>query len=385
MAWLKKNRLGIWQVIWDDPATKKRVQRSTGVKDKATARKVLAEWEAKLEAGSTAASVSRSAELTLDDAWTHYLRLCDGRNDPRTPARVSCDWRLLRATFPSLSLLRQITPDVLEQFRLVVARRAKKAPDGISPEQARLWEERASRSWNSRRRRLRAIWGALIRARVYQGANPWEVVRPNGARQCGHYLERILTLQEVDALFERAGQVSNDFRLFCQLGYYSGLRHGEILGLRWQDVQWGENGNATTITVGVKLGHRRTIEICRTLEAILRDRRGLPHVYVVAPWAALDPTREGNPYRPYRRHDFRTAWRNACIDLGLRRPDGGTLQIHDLRHSYASHLAQAGTPLLEITRLLGHTSASITQRYVHLGARNVAAVLDTLRSTDRPR
>jgi site-specific recombinase XerD len=42
------------------------------------------------------------------------------------------------------------------------------------------------------------------------------------------------------------------------------------------------------------------------------------------------------------------------------------LRIHDLRHSFASFLVNAGRSLYEVQRLLGHTSSRTTQRYAHL-------------------
>lgn len=61
----------------------------------------------------------------------------------------------------------------------------------------------------------------------------------------------------------------------------------------------------------------------------------------------------------------------------------GHLRVHDLRHTCASWLVQAGVPLLEVSKLLGHSTIEMTERYAHLAPENLKAavgVLDRLRS-----
>jgi site-specific recombinase XerD len=59
--------------------------------------------------------------------------------------------------------------------------------------------------------------------------------------------------------------------------------------------------------------------------------------------------------------DIKKSWRNVCAAAGLV-----SVNVHDLRHSFAATLASAGLSLPIIGALLGHTQASTTQRYAHL-------------------
>ncbi|HYL89210.1 MAG TPA: site-specific integrase, partial [Burkholderiales bacterium] len=68
----------------------------------------------------------------------------------------------------------------------------------------------------------------------------------------------------------------------------------------------------------------------------------------------------------------------ACRRAGIT-----DFRVHDLRHTCASWLVQAGVPLLDVSRLLGHSSIEMTERYSHLAPENerkAVAVLDRLRT-----
>jgi integrase len=59
--------------------------------------------------------------------------------------------------------------------------------------------------------------------------------------------------------------------------------------------------------------------------------------------------------------DIKGAWRSICHRAGI-----AGVRIHDLRHTYASHLVSGGVGLPVIGRLLGHTQSATTLRYAHL-------------------
>jgi integrase len=71
--------------------------------------------------------------------------------------------------------------------------------------------------------------------------------------------------------------------------------------------------------------------------------------------------------------DIKTGFNRACQRAGIT-----DFTIHDLRHHYASRLAQAGRSLQDIRDLLGHANTKMTERYAHLCRTNLGRAVDAL-------
>jgi integrase len=142
-------------------------------------------------------------------------------------------------------------------------------------------------------------------------------------------------------------------RLLC----LTGCREGEILGLRWEDVDL-ERGF-------LRLDDTKTGRSIRPL--------GAPAAEILA---AL-PRAEGSPYvlpgeKPGTHLvELKRVW--AAVRHAAKL---GDVRIHDLRHSFASVPAIGGESLLVIRSLLGHADVKTTQRYAHLGDDPVKASAD---------
>jgi len=66
------------------------------------------------------------------------------------------------------------------------------------------------------------------------------------------------------------------------------------------------------------------------------------------------------------------AWDTARKAAGM--PE---LRMHDLRHSHASFLVNAGRSIYEVQRILGHSAPSVTQRYAHLSQKSLLEAVDS--------
>ena len=131
----------------------------------------------------------------------------------------------------------------------------------------------------------------------------------------------------------------------------SGARVGELLSLRWQDV---DTATGTAVIHSSKSGKGRTLFFAgQALVALQAHGR----VRGIGPAARVFASDSQGKFAFQYGAPFRAAAKAAEL---------GDFHFHDLRHSCASYLAQAGASLLEIGDILGHKSQSTTARYAHL-------------------
>lgn len=159
-------------------------------------------------------------------------------------------------------------------------------------------------------------------------------------RQCG---QGALSEKQRDWLQTEARRAMDALRLIM----VTGCRKSEALTAQWSDFDLARG-------VWTKPSHRtkekKTEHVALNAQA-LALLEGMEHT-----GAYLFPGRgDGNL------QDVKTPWASVCKLAKLK-----GVRIHDLRHSFASHLVSSGVSLPIVGKLLGHTQASTTQRYAHL-------------------
>jgi integrase len=147
--------------------------------------------------------------------------------------------------------------------------------------------------------------------------------------------------------------------LLVLMALTTGARRGELLGLRWcdVDVQRAEAYVATT-----KNGEPRVLPLVPAVLAELERFKAAPTALLFA-----------SARRREQAFTFEPAFHDALATAKIR-----GVTVHTLRHSCASMLAQSGATLLEIADLLGHRQLQVTKRYSHLCTKHKTAMVNRI-------
>lgn len=181
--------------------------------------------------------------------------------------------------------------------------------------------------------------------------NPVTLVKkpsaPNGR-------ERILDNEEetrlIDAL-EPTGRKSPYMKPLCLLALETAMRRGELLSIRWKDINWPQRSIHLTMT---KNGESRTVPLSTRAIGILKDMpRSIDGKIFKITVAALE-----------------AAFHRACIRAGLE-----NLRFHDLRHTATTRLSEKLINVLELGAVTGHKDLRMLRRYYHPRVEDLAKKL----------
>ena len=239
--------------------------------------------------------------------------------------------------------------------------------DRIGPEDVAAWFDAASKDKpGAANRALEILRAMMFRAEEWglreRDSNPCIGIRKNPRRHVARFLdmdELARFGQALDAHEARSPEAVAAIRLLA----LTGCRRSEVLNLRWRNV--GEDAlnleDSKTGPRAVPLGVTARAHI-DTLPRT-RDRN-----------AFLFPSfTNGRGFYPLQK-----CWRAICADANL-----GSLRLHDLRHTAASHAVMSGETLPLVGKMLGHRRHSTTAGYAHLAdihlvetAEKVGSIID---------
>jgi integrase/recombinase XerD len=181
-------------------------------------------------------------------------------------------------------------------------------------------------------------------------------------------LPTVLSQEEVSRLINAAGTLFR--RTLLMTLYGTGMRRAELAHLKVSDI---DSQRMIIRVVAGKGGKDRDLPLSPVLLEILREywRWRKPKLYLF-------------PTRTYRRRldqpiSDKTVW-IACSEAARRAGISKRVTPHTLRHSWATHLLEAGTDLRTIQVLLGHGDLETTAQYLHLSQRHLQAVTNPLDS-----
>ena len=140
----------------------------------------------------------------------------------------------------------------------------------------------------------------------------------------------------------------------------TGMRRGELLGLRWSDVDLERR---VAVLHNTKNGDRRSVPIVPEVAELLREHgrvRRLDNDLVFAS-DGTDPIW------------FDKYWYRALKTAKIK-----DFRFHDLRHTAASYLAMSGATVPELAAVLGHRTLQMVKRYAHLSDQHTGAVVERM-------
>ena len=237
----------------------------------------------------------------------------------------------------------------------------------------RLAEIEAERiqAWLTRKRQsglspayCNAMAGVL--RRIYNLAKRWNI--PGADRnptanvtlfEVNNIKEVYLTPAQTERLIAAVKANRNtQLRYIVPLLLLTGARKRELLDSRWQDFDLERREWRIPMT---KSGKPRKVPLSKTAIEVLET---VPR-FDDCPYVVPNP----ETLKPFK--SIWGSWTSARAAAGL--PD---LRLHDLRHSFASALVNAGRPIYEVQKLLGHSKVTTTERYSHLSNQTLLDAAD---------
>jgi len=177
-------------------------------------------------------------------------------------------------------------------------------------------------------------------------ANPVSLVRKPTK---GPARDRTLTDQERLALITSCGQCRNPWiKSVVIFALETAARRGEILALRWKDVDLERHIAKLNVT---KTGQPRTLPLSPACLTMLRN---------------LPRSVDGRVF-PLTMQSLKQAYERSVLRAGIR-----DFRFHDLRHDSLTRLAKIGLSVLELRAISGHTSTDMLARYVSINAEDLA-------------
>ncbi|HEV8329339.1 MAG TPA: tyrosine-type recombinase/integrase [Nitrospiraceae bacterium] len=299
------------------------VRRSTSTTDRRLAEAILGKVRAQIVEGRFFETLEEKTR-TFDELMTRFL--AEHAAKKSEPRHYRGYFNNLKAFFGGRTLA-EITQKLIAEYK------ALRYAAGLKP--ASINRELAS---------LKKAFNLAVREWEWCRENPVSKVsmeRENNKR------DRWLSVEEEPRLLQGCAPWLYAIVIFA---LHTGMRMGEILELTWRGVDFSRR---TVMVVRSKNGERRTIPVNETVLSVLKQKSKVRSLRTDLVFCSQVFT---SMESGHLRRSFRLALGRAKIE---------DFHFHDLRHTFATRLVQAGVDLYKVQRLLGHKSPIMTQRYAH--------------------
>ena len=173
---------------------------------------------------------------------------------------------------------------------------------------------------------------------------------------------KVFPLEQIDKLLSSNAVHAE----YVKLLLYTGLRMGELLALKWSDVDLNQGiitvsksmaraESGGYIEKSTKSGKTRYVGVTPALASLLQS---LPvnGFYVIS-------NKDGTPVTP---HQFESRYKKVLAETGV-----GYLSPHKCRHTYATYLIKGGAELRAVQEILGHSKPEVTELYTHVDTEHI--------------
>lgn len=308
----------------------------------------------------------------------------------------------LRTTLRRLHYAQRTEEAYVQWTRAFITFHGRRHPRELgAPEITTFLNDLAIRRRTSASTQNQALCALVFLYRKVLGMEVPSLVGLERARRPTH-LPAVLSRQEVSGLLDR---LESPFRLVAELLYGAGLRLSEALSLRVKDIDFdrrqimvrrgkGERDRPALLPTRARaalqaqlalVAHRHTAELVAgrgevDLPYALREK--LPSAATGLAWQYLFPASRpcADPAtgRLVLHHLHESAMQKAVVDAVKAAGITKRATSHTLRHSFATHLLEAGTDLRTIQTLLGHQDVRTTMVYTHIVDRGPLGVVSPL-------
>lgn len=315
----------------------KRMQASTGTANKKLAERIHAKALSDVYEGKWFQNEAR--RRTFEELKERYMaEYAIPNKAPGTVEKDRYSFKRLSEVFSGCSLA-EITPQRIADYK-----RHRREAGASTSTLARELEV------------LRASLNLALREWEWIETSPfWKVKidQPKGHR------ERWITREEEEALLDASPVWLRDIIIFA---LNTGMRQGEILSLRWPQADL-KRGTVTLLVT--KNRTKRTIPLNQAALGVLGAYSKVRHisgyVFTSSTGTKID--------RSNLRREYVLARKKAGLE---------DVTFHDLRHTFATRISQAGVELLVISKLLGHKDLRMTLRYAHHNTESLRHGVDIL-------
>ncbi len=282
----------------------------------------MLEWESKKKRG-----IETRRDFTFGELVDWYLELVSTQS-LRSYTKIRQHGRTLKAHFGNI-LAKDIKPYMVENYQQ--ERRSKKSIRGTRYRPA---------SINREYEVLKRIFNMAIREEFLDKNPCFKVPRlsEENARN------RVLSSSELEKLI---GELPTHAADIVRMGYFTGMRFGEIVGLTWDRVDLA-SGTITLNPEDTKTGKARVVALVSEAVEILRNSwrvRSLACPYVFS-------------YKGQAIKSIKTALWRAMEKAGIE-----DFRFHDLRHTFNTNMRRAGVEEVVTMKLTGHRTMSMYSRY----------------------